>query len=75
MGTKSKSIELARIANDKTGEARTMLRELEGTPKAKRSSNPRWPSRFLAVAYGEEKRRGVRRTDASATAGAGREGL
>ncbi len=61
MRTKPKFIDLAKLANDKTGEARAMLRELEGTPKAKHPSEVRWPSRFASVGF--SKLRALRAAD------------
>ncbi len=46
---KSKPIDIAKLANRKDGEARTMLKELEGEPTGNRSADPRWPSRFISV--------------------------
>jgi len=46
---KSKPIDIAKLANRKDGEARTMLKELEGEPTGNRSADPRWPSRFTSV--------------------------
>ena len=61
MTSKSKFIDLAKLANDKTGEARAMLRELEGTPKAKHPSEACWPARFASV--GSPKLRALRRAE------------
>jgi len=61
MSSKPKFIDLARLANDKTGEARAMLKELEGTPKATRLSEALWPTRFISLS--EPKERSIRRND------------
>ncbi len=61
MKTKSISIDLAGLANNKTGEARAMLEELEGTPKVTRLSEALWPTRFISLS--EPKERSIRRND------------
>jgi len=46
---KPEPIDITKLANREQGEALAMLKELEGDPKRKRSSDPRWPSRFVSV--------------------------